>query len=197
VFLTIFQPTAQACSFIQVVAKDGTLITGRTMEFGVDTKPCGVVTPRGREFISPAPAGFRGMTWKTKYGSVAAFSFGDNTMAVDGMNEKGLVVSGLWFENDMKWNDPAESGDKPVLSHAMLISWLLGNFETTAEVTHAVKSAVVFGQPIPQMGGAVPALHFAAQDASGGSIVIEWTQGKVNVYENPLGVMTNAPNSLI
>lgn len=188
------QSTANACSFIQVVAQDGTRITGRTMEFGVDLKPAWVVTPSGKEFTSPAPEGYRGLTWKTKYGSVAAHNFGEQTMALDGMNEKGLAVSGLWYEADMKWNEPADSNDKPVLSHALLISWLLGNFETTAEVAKAVRSVTVYGQPIASMGGLIPPLHFAAQDASGGSIVIEWDRGTVNVYDNPLGIMTNAPN---
>ena len=187
-------PAAQACSLIQVVAKDGTRVTGRTMEFGVDTKPAWTVTPRGKEFTSPAPEGRRGLAWKTKFGSVAAFNFGENTMAIDGMNEQGLVVSGLWYENDTRWPDPAEAGGEPVLSHVLLISWLLGNCETTAEVTKAVQSIHVYGQPVPQMGSMAPPLHFAAQDAAGGSVVIEWDQGKVHVYENPLGIMTNAPN---
>ena len=192
--LFVFQPAAQACSFLQVVAQDGTRVTSRSMEFGVDLKPNWTVIPRGREFVSPAPEGRRGVTWKTRHGTVAAFNFGDNTMAIDGMNEKGLVVSGLWYENDMKWPDLAASGDAPVLSNALLITWLLGNCETTAEVTKAVKSIPIYAQKIPQMGGMAPPLHFAAQDAAGGSIVIEWDNGKLNIYDNPLGIMTNAPN---
>ena len=103
VLLILFavQPAAHACSFMQVVAKDGTRVTSRSMEFGVDLKPSWTVIPRGREFVSPAPEGRRGVSWKTRHGTVAAFNFGDNTMAIDGMNEKGLVVSGLWYENDM------------------------------------------------------------------------------------------------
>ena len=192
--LFVVQPAAHACSFMQVVAQDGTRVTSRSMEFGVDLKPSWTVIPRGREFVSPAPEGRRGVSWKTRYGTVAAFNFGDNTMAIDGMNEKGLVVSGLWYENDMKWPDLAASGDAPVLSNALLITWLLGNFQTTAEVTKALKSVAISAQKIPQMGGMAPPLHFAAQDATGGSIVIEWDNGKLNIYDNPLGIMTNAPN---
>ena len=115
-------------------------------------------------------------------------------MAVDGMNEKGLVVSGLWYENDTKWPDPFQAGDKPILSHALLVSWALGNFETTAELTQALTSIAIYGQPLQQMNGLIPPLHFAVQDASGGSIVIECENGVMSVYQNPLGIMTNAPN---
>lgn len=187
-------PTVQACSLVQVVAQDGTRVTGRTMEFGVDLKPAWVVTPRGREFTSPAPEGRRGLTWKTRYGSVAAYNFGENTMAIDGMNEAGLTISGLWYEGNTQWPDPAESGDAPLLSHALLISWVLGNFATTADVARILPTTPVYGQPLAQMGSVVPPLHFSVQDATGGSIVIEWDQGKVHIYENPLSIMTNAPN---
>lgn len=187
-------PAAEACSLLQVVAKDGTRVTGRTMEFGVDLKPAWIVTPRGKEFISPAPEGRRGLSWTTKHGSIAAYNFGENTMAVDGMNEKGLTISGLWYENNTQWPDLADSGEKPLLSHALLISWVLGNFATTDEVVKALKSTPVYGQALPQMGSLIPPLHYSVQDASGGSIVLEWDQGKLHVYANPLGIMTNAPN---
>ena len=61
-------------------------------------------------------------------------------------------------------------------------------------MTAALKSVAIYAQKIPQMGGMAPPLHFAAQDATGGSIVIEWDNGKLNIYDNPLGIMTNAPN---
>lgn len=192
IWLALLTPV-QACSLIQVVAKDGTRVTARTMEFGVDLKPVWIVTPRGREFTSPAPAGHRGLTWQAKHGSVAVFNFGDATMAVDGMNEKGLTISGLWYESGTKWPEPAENSDQPLLSHALLISWVLGNFETTGEVAKALQSTAIYGEALPQMGSIVPPLHFSVQDAAGGSLVIECDQKKIHIYENPLGIMTNAP----
>lgn len=187
------QPTASACSFLRITAKDGALVTGRTMEFGADLKPAWSVTPRGKTFASPAPEGRTGLTWNVRHGYVAVDIFGDTNMVVDGMNEKGLVVSGLWYENDMQWSELPKDPNVPVLANGMVVSWLLGNFATTAEVAHAVKTNPVCAVAVPQMGMAPP-LHLAVQDANGGSIVIEWDRGIVNIYENPLGIMTNAPN---
>lgn len=42
--------------------------------------------------------------------------------------------------------------------------------------------------------GIVPPLHYTLHDATGASIVIEPVDGVLNVYDNPLGVMTNAPD---
>jgi hypothetical protein len=38
-----------------------------------------------------------------------------------------------------------------------------------------------------------PPIHIAVHDTAGNNIVIEFIEGKVNVYDNPIGVMTNAP----
>jgi choloylglycine hydrolase len=41
--------------------------------------------------------------------------------------------------------------------------------------------------------GFAPEAHYIVHDASGKSIVIEYVGGKLNVYDNPLGVITNSP----
>jgi len=41
--------------------------------------------------------------------------------------------------------------------------------------------------------GFAPEAHYIVHDASGKSIVIEYVGGKLNVHDNPLGVLTNSP----
>jgi choloylglycine hydrolase len=41
--------------------------------------------------------------------------------------------------------------------------------------------------------GFSPPVHAIVQDASGKSLVIEYVGGKLNLYDNPLGVITNSP----
>jgi len=41
--------------------------------------------------------------------------------------------------------------------------------------------------------GLAPPVHYAIHDASGKSIVIEYVEGKLHVYDDPLGVLTNSP----
>jgi choloylglycine hydrolase len=36
-------------------------------------------------------------------------------------------------------------------------------------------------------------VHYVVHDATGKSIVIEYTEGKLNIYDNPLGIMSNSP----
>jgi choloylglycine hydrolase len=51
-----------------------------------------------------------------------------------------------------------------------------------------VVPAVVF-----KAWGYAPPIHYVVHDASGHSIVIEPVGGKLRVYDNPLGVVTNSP----
>ena len=38
-----------------------------------------------------------------------------------------------------------------------------------------------------------PPAHYVVHDATGKSIAVEYTDGKLHIYDNPLGVMTNSP----
>ncbi|MEA3494340.1 MAG: choloylglycine hydrolase family protein [Candidatus Margulisiibacteriota bacterium] len=182
-----------ACTVFKATAKDGSIVSARTMEFGYDVQSEIVIIPRGKEFVSPTPDNKAGLAWKNKYGYVAVDGYGEDVAVFDGLNEAGLAFSGLWYESDMQWQKIASGDEKRTLAHAYLGAWILGNFSTVGELKDAIKTVKVFGAVVPQMGMAPP-LHFAVYDAKGGSIVVEYDYGMVNVYDNPLGVMTNAPN---
>lgn len=182
-----------ACSVFRVTAEDGTTFITRTMEFGHDVESAIVVIPRGKEFISPTPDNKTGLSWKNKYGYVAVNGFGEDEAVFDGLNEAGLAFSALWYETDMEWQSVAPGEEDRALAHALIGSWVLGNFSTVGQVREEIQKVRLFGVVVPQMGFAPP-LHFAVYDAQGGSIVIEYNYGKLYVYDNPLGIMTNAPN---
>ena len=180
-----------ACSVLRITARDGTIISARTMEFGYDLKSSVVIVPRGKGFVSPAPDNSEGLKWKTRYGYVAIDAFDDEEGAVDGINEAGLAFSALWYEKDTKWQDVAPCEYRHSLAHLLVGSWILGNFSDVEAVKVELRKIKVFGMEVPQMGS-VP-LHFAAYDAKGGAIVIEYDNGQLNIYDNPLGIMTNSP----
>jgi choloylglycine hydrolase len=61
------------------------------------------------------------------------------------------------------------------------------------EVKEALPAVNVAGIKLKEAGGELY-LHIALHDASGKNLVIEFIDGNVNVYDNPLGVMTNRPD---
>lgn len=85
--------------------------------------------------------------------------------------------------------DPARAD--ATIGQYEVVTWILSNFATVEEVRRGMAGVrVCMGQALDL--GPVP-LHYVMHDAGGGCIVIEYVKGKMNLYENPLGVLTNSP----
>ena len=184
--------SADSCTVFRLMANDGSTIVGRSMEFSVDLKYDVVVVPRNKAYVSPAPDGKEGLSWKTRYGYVGMASFGLEFGVSDGMNEKGLAIGVLWFESDMKWQDVGAGENKNALAQAMVGDWLLGNFSSVEDVKREIQKLKVF-KYVDSDTGMSPTIHFIVYDSNGGCIVIEYEDGICHIYDNPLGIMTNAP----
>ena len=63
---------ALACTGITLTASDGSVVYGRTLEWGAfDMNSRVMIAPRGFAFSSIMEDGAPGMTWEAKYGFVA------------------------------------------------------------------------------------------------------------------------------
>lgn len=186
--------TSMACTVFSMKAKDGTITIARSMEFGVDLKYDLITVPRNHPYISPSPVSRRGLSWSTRNGYVAVAAMGMEYGVSDGMNEKGLCVSGLWYESDMQYQDVAPADSGIALAQIMYADWVLGSFTTVGEVKAATRQVKVFMYTDPDKMKAPVTLHFIVYDAQGGCIVVEYDNGQCNIYDNPLGIMTNSPS---
>src|SRR5712691_9842122 len=61
---------AQAGTDVRIVARDRSVLTARSMDFGTEMKSRIVIRPRGEKFASPAPEGAQKAEWTGKYGFV-------------------------------------------------------------------------------------------------------------------------------
>jgi choloylglycine hydrolase len=182
---------SSACTGIRATATDGTVIQARTLEFGMPLQSEAIFVPRGFARTGSTPDGTPGMRWTSKYTSVGANGFGLPVM-LNGVNEKGLAV-GLFYFPDMAEYMPYELKDAgKTLSAIELGSYLLDNFANVDEVRAGVVRVVVPAVVLKQMGIS-PGAHFLVMDATGKSIVIEYTGGAPKIFDNPLGVITNCP----
>lgn len=182
-----------ACTIFRMKAKDGSIMIARSMEFAIDLRYDLIVVPRGSRFMGPFPPASKGLTWSTRYGYVGVAEMGKISGVSDGMNEQGLSLSSLWYESTMKWQEVSAADSSRALAQTMFSDWILGSFSNVGEVRAALTGVKVFNYIDPALKMPV-FLHFIVYDASGGCIVIEYDQGFCNVYDNPLGIMTNAPS---
>ena len=179
-----------ACTDFRLNAADGSIVVGRSMEWGIDLKSQMTKHPRGEKVESHAPGGKPGLSWKTKHGYVGVNSYGVN-LSLDGMNEEGFAVELLWLPGSVYQS--IEQGDEPnAVSLLDVGAWFLGNFATVEEAKAAIKNIRVWAPSLPEWGGA-PTVHIALHDVEGKSAVIEFVDGNMHIFDNPNGVLTNAP----
>jgi len=181
----------EACTSIRIKTADGLVFYARTMEGGVNFQSQVTVIPKGTAFQGTLPDNTaKGLRWTVKYGLVGMNAFGQ-PLLTDGINEMGLAVGNLLFPGyaDYEPFDPRKANI--TLAQYEVATWLLSNFATAAEVRQALGKVRVVQGP-KEVAGILP-LHFAVHDPQGNSLVIEYVKGKLHIYDNPLGVMTNSP----
>lgn len=188
------------CTDFRITAADGAVIIGRTMDFEVPVLSSVRVFPRGERWCSDAPGAKKGVGWTSKYGYIAVDMGGRLVDPVDraenladGLNEKGLSFGWLSMPDFTAYQD-REAAAEPdrAIAHLDVCPWVLGNFATVDEVRAAFAGVHVWGKPIRPLNLLLP-LHASVHDASGRSLVLEFTRDGPKVYENEPGVLTNAP----
>jgi choloylglycine hydrolase len=124
-------------------------------------------------------------------------SFGGMAKVIDGYplyfdatNEYGLSIAGLRFIEDAKAHKAIPH--KVNLAQFEIIPYILGTCKNVLEAMEILKKLVIldvdFSKEIP-----TSPLHFMIADKKQ-SYVIESLDGKVNIHENPYGVLTNSPS---
>ncbi|HNU22858.1 MAG TPA: linear amide C-N hydrolase [Mesotoga sp.] len=91
------------------------------------------------------------------------------------------------YKEDVPSSDPSK-----VIELFDLPAWILVNFDNLDSLKRALSELTMWGE-VNELLQEVPPLHLSLQDSSGGSMVLEFTDGEVIVYENPNGVLTNSP----
>ncbi|WP_457743259.1 linear amide C-N hydrolase [Sulfurimonas sp.] len=194
IFLTSYT-SLSACTSIILKTASGDTIYGRTMEWGAfDLHSELVLVPRGISFHSELGNGKDGMKWKNKYGFVAMNAV-KKPFITDGMNETGLTLGVLYFPGFAKYQSFKEAQKAHTLNNVDLSSYILGEFKNVKQIKSAlIKLRVVYNKDIDKAFGAPAPLHIVVVDNTGASIIIEYVKGKLHIYDNKLGVMTNAPS---
>jgi choloylglycine hydrolase len=180
-----------ACTSVRIKTSDGLVFYARTMEGEWTLRTVLGVVPRGTAYQGTLPDGSaKGVAWKVKHAFVGMFDFGQPLIS-DGMNEKGLVVGQLFLPGYAAYEDFERGKAGKTLAQYEFGTWLLSTFGSVAEVRKGYRDVRVCRGPVGD-SGPLP-LHYVIHDATGDCVVIEYTAGKVALYDNPLGVLTNAP----
>lgn len=185
------QSNLEACTGLKLVSKDGSVVHGRTLEFGIQVDTSIVVVPEGYEFVGTTPQG-NGLKYAAKYAAVGAIAF-DNIAIMDGLNEKGLAVGTFYFPGFAGYSKITPENQAKAVSPVEFSNWLLTQFATIEEVKAALSEVVIAPTVVKEWGPTAAPFHYIVYEKSGKSLVIEPIDGKLVTHENPLGTFTNSP----
>ena len=186
-----FAPVAQACTGIRLIAKDGGVVAARTLEFGFDLHSDVLVVPAGTVLNGTLPDGGKGISYRTKYGFLGANAEG-MTAIVDGLNDQGLYVGLFYFPGYASYADATKDNAARAMAPHEYANWLLGNFASVEEVKANFNKVALVPTVLEAIEQPAP-VHFVVHDRSGKSAVIEPLDRTLKIYDDPLGVVTNAP----
>lgn len=185
------QGPAQACTGIRLQAADGSVVYARTMEFGIDLHSGAIIIPRQFALTGTTSSGRPGLEWTSKYALVGLNGEG-LTLIADGVNEAGLAAGIFLFPGYAQYQEVSADDEAKSIAPWEVVTWALTNFATVDEVREGL-AGIKVGNVEFAAWKAVPPVHYVIHDASGKSLVVEYVGGKLNLYDNQIGVITNAP----
>lgn len=181
---------AHACSRAVYKGPNGTVITGRNMDWKTEIPANLWVFPRGIQ--RNGQVGTSSINWTSKYGSVIASSW--DIGSSDGMNEKGLVGNALWL-TESEYPEFKKDGDKSGLAIGLWLQYMLDNFASVEEAVKAFSKEefVVVSYNIPGTETFI-SLHLSLSDKNGDNAIFEYINGELVIHHDPsYAVMTNSP----
>ena len=163
---------ALACTAVDIVAADNSVVAGRTMEWAFDMKWTLVSQPQGTTLALSAPkqTGLPAKNVVTKY-PVVGVSAGiiPGGALLDGQNAQGLSMSGNFLPGFTQYQTVTPQ-DKEYQSVLTFGSWALGSFANVAELRDALKTMKVWADDTLPTGPTPATIHFAFVDRSGAGI---------------------------
>lgn len=186
--------SAFACTGIMLKNSDNSIVSGRTVEFGINLDISILFIPRNYSFISLIDEG-QGLKYQSKYAVIGAMAFNDVNI-LDGINEKGLTAGAFYFPSFAEYSKIDKENQEKALSPTGVINWILTQFANVEEVENAIKREEIVIAPtiLAGWGPETPPFHYIVYDKTGKSLVLEPILGKIKIYENSLGVLTNSPS---
>lgn len=179
---------AEACSRVLYRGQDSLFVVGRSLDWKTPIPTNLYVYPRGMKKVSSNLKNH--ISWTSRYGAVYAVSYDGGV--TEGMNEKGLVINGLFCKGTV-YNDSIRT-PRYVMSLAVFVPWILDQCADVDEVRRLLESSDFSIQGATFDGGTVSALHWGVTDATGRSIIFEFDHGKILIHDmGDYRAMTNDP----
>lgn len=175
------------CTSILQIAKDGSHILARTMDWhALYVQP--LFVPRDYQWLGL----YDNAVHTNRYAMIGGGGAHDHEIDVsDGVNEMGLSVQKLTFANGSHLVETPTPGQVHLAPYEFSF-YLLGHYASVADVEAHIDEIQLMTNQFAVNDIGDSELHFAVVDRTGRTVVIEPTHFPMKVRENPLGVVTNS-----
>lgn len=176
------------CTGLRFTDKDGNLYFGRNLDVSRNYGEKVIITPKNY----PLPYKFSddGFTTKTVIGMGVMID--QYPSYFDCFNEDGLGIEALNFPHFAQFNTHPIKGKTNLASYEIML-WVTQNFSTVAEVKEAFKNVNLISEAITPSTSVAP-LHWLISDKKEAIVIEVSKQYGVQVFDDPLGVLTNSPD---
>ena len=158
---------------------------GRTLDYEFSYGDEVTITPRNFPFHFREQGNLN-----THYAIIGMAHVIDNCpLYYDAINEKGLGMAGLNFVGNAVYREQEEGKDN--VAQFEFIPWILSQCATVKEARRFVEKINLLNTPFNEKLP-VAQLHWIISDREE-SITIESVKEGINIYENPVGILTNNP----
>lgn len=184
----LVSPRADACTRVVYAGSDSLYVVGRSLDWKTPIPTNIYIYPAGMDKQGDSHGNT--VRWQSRYGAVYAVGYDGGI--IEGMNEKGLVVNGLFCKGTVYSNESTKG--RPSLSLSVFVAWILDLNATVPEAVEAVRRHDFDISGATFDGGTVSTLHWGMTDAQGRSAVFEFDNGDIRIYEgDACRVLTNDP----
>ena len=176
------------CTSLVLNVADGNHLLGRTMDFSTDLEASPVFSPRDLLWKTD----LNNQTVKNRCAFVGAGKLLKNAVFADGVNEKGLSCACLYLPGEAIYSKKIVKAKINLAPHEF-VAWILGNIETIDELKQKLDHIHLVDHPLSFLNKTIP-LHWILHDQTGNCYVIEPTENRLHLKENPVGVLSNSPH---
>ena len=158
---------------------------GRNLDLEFSYKETVTITPRNYPFK------FRKVNAINNHYAIIGMAYvaEEYPLYYDAINEKGLAMAGLNFPGNANYKDEKEGMDN--IAPFEFIPWILSQCANLNEAKKLLKNINIANINFSDNLPASP-LHWIISDKES-SITVESVKTGLNIYENPVGVLTNNP----
>ena len=174
------------CTGVRFSDKDGNMFFGRNLDWNTGYGEKVVITPRGYKYKSA----FLGEMANSPAIIGMAIVEENTPLYFDCANEHGLAIAGLNFPGYAKYENTPVEGKINVAAYEFPL-WVALNFKTVDEIEKTLPSVAIIAKAI-NAKYPVSELHWLIGDSKR-SIVVEYTDKGMEIFENEVDILTNQP----